>query len=150
MRVLLACLLFAATLSAQSPVREVPDIASWGTAAVNPVLSAVRAARSSDPTCQFSRLLVSEGIGNGVSMLIKHFVTSPRPCAGCAADGMPSGHAMNSVIGVSGGWRYIGFSIGTAELRVAANRHTWKQVGAGLLLGAGAETAGRLLVHCSS
>lgn len=156
MKALLLILLLAVPLAAQEPVREVPDIASWATAAVNPSLAAYRAIRSDDPKCYLSQLLVQEGLANGLGLLLKHFLAgseAERPCLGCARDGMPSGHSWNSVIGSTSGtgWRVAvgaSFAVGTAGLRVTANRHTTKQVAVGLLLGSGAELAGKTLVRC--
>jgi membrane-associated phospholipid phosphatase len=127
-------------------VRPVPDVASYATAAVNPTAAVLEAWRAPSRACAFERLALSEAIGNGVTLTVKHFVTSPRPCLGCAPDGMPSGHTMNSAIGFS--WRYgFAFTVGTAALRVAAHRHTPKQVFVGMVIGLGAEAAGRL-VRC--
>jgi len=148
--------LSACPVWAQEPVSKVPDYASWGMAFANPSIAAYRALRSSDPKCYGSQLLVSELIANGGGLLLKHFFKGPdaaRPCVGCARDGMPSGHSWNSVIGSTSGtgWQIAvgaSFAVGTAGLRVDANRHTSKQVAFGLLLGAGAEGAGKALVRC--
>lgn len=121
------------------------DGVSWGTAFVNPTVAVVKAWQSDDKKCRLGRLALSEGILNGVSLTLKHFIVSPRPCLGCAPDGMPSGHSGNSVIG-SSSWNFgIVFAASTGALRMEANRHTPKQVAAGLLVGAGAELAGRLI-----
>jgi membrane-associated phospholipid phosphatase len=123
------------------------DWASYGTAFVNPTVATIEALRSEQKTCRLGRIALSEGIANGLGLTMKHFILSPRPCLGCAPDGFPSGHSANSMIG-SGGWRYgIVFGAATGSLRMEANRHTPTQVAAGLLLGAGAEFAGRL-IHC--
>ncbi len=127
-------------------VRRVPDVASYATAAINPTWAAVDAWRSPERLCRFERLALSEAIGNGVALTLKHFIVSPRPCLACAPDGFPSGHTMNSAIGLSDHWRMgVGFTVGTAGLRIAARRHTVWQVTAGALLGLSAEAAGRLI-----
>lgn len=150
-------LLCASPVAAQEPVVEGPDVASWATAFVNPTLAAIRAIRAPDPMCRLSRLMVAESIGNGATLLIKHFAPSPRPCLGCAANGMPSGHSMNSVIGAASGWRVdigfgvsVGAAVATGGMRAAANRHTKTQVVVGWLIGAGAEALSYRLVHCES
>lgn len=153
MKALLLVLLLSVPLAAQQPVREVPDVASWATAAVNPAIGVWRAVHAPDPMCRLSQLGLAELIGNGTVLLIKHFVTSQRPCAGCRADGMPSGHSMNSVIGLgsSRGWRIgvsIGLAVGTGGLRSAANRHTAPQVAVGLGIGVGADALSHLIVRC--
>lgn len=153
MKALVGVLLLSGTLSAQTvEVRSLPDAVSWATAAVNPGVAAYKAIRSPEPKCQLSRLLVAEALGNGPALLLKRFVSSPRPCAGCAPDGMPSGHSMNSVIGIdSTGWALgASFAVGTGALRVAAHRHTKTQVVAGLLLGGVAEWASYRIVKCAS
>lgn len=145
---ILAVLLLAAPAAAQVPVAPIADWASYGTAIVNPTLAAVDAWRSPARTCRFGQLAISELVGNGVALTLKHFVVSPRPCLGCVADGMPSGHTMNSTIGFSSRWKVgVIFSLATAELRTDAHRHTPWQVAAGAALGVGAEAAGHLL-HC--
>lgn len=133
-------------------VRSLPDAISWATAAVNPSVAVYKAIRSPEPICQLSRLLVAEGIGNGLTFFGKRFITSPRPAAGLMPDGMPSGHSMNSVIGIdSTGWALGGsFAIGTGALRVVAQRHTKTQVVMGLLLGGVAEWASYRIVKCAS
>lgn len=132
---------------AQEPVKQWADVASYGTAAINPTVAAVEAWRSSSRGCRLGRLALSEAIGNGVTLAMKHWLVSPRPCLGCLPDGNPSGHSVNGSIGMlSSRW---GFSaaVATGVLRHEANRHTWRQVGAGLLVGVGSEAAGRL-IHC--
>ena len=118
---------------------------SWATAFVNPTVAAVDALKSEQKGCRLARLALSEAIGNGVTIVLKHVIESPRPCVGCAADGFPSGHTANSFIGVSG-WRY-GFAFGftTGQLRRDAHRHTFPQVLAGAAIGIGSEFAGRVV-----
>lgn len=142
-------LFLAAPVSAQVPVQPVPDVLSYGTAAVNPSIAVYKALRSSDRWCELSRLGVSELIGNGVALTVKRYVHSERPCLGCAPDGMPSGHSMNGAIGAfsSGGWG-IAFALPTPFLRVEAHRHTKKQAVLGTLLGLGADALGHLIVKC--
>jgi membrane-associated phospholipid phosphatase len=147
--VVLACLFWAASAFAQKPIEPIADWVSYGTFAVNPTIAAVHALQSPNRRCAFERLALSEAIGNGVSLTLKHFIVSPRPCLGCVPDGMPSGHTMNSAIGFSTNWQVgLAFTLGTAELRVAAHRHTPWQVLAGAAIGIGAESAGHLL-RCS-
>ena len=137
--------LIAAPAFAQEPVNRWADGVSWGTAMVNPTLAVVDAIRAPNTKCKLGRLALSEAIGNGVTLTLKHFVVSPRPCLGCAADGFPSGHSMQSTIGASG-WRFgATFAATTGGLRMQAHRHTGWQVAAGLAIGAGAEFAGRLI-----
>jgi hypothetical protein len=145
----------ASPVAAQVEVERGPDLASWATMSVNPTLATIRAIRSEHPKCELARLAVSEAIGNVTVLTVKHFVVSPRPCLGCDNHGTPSGHSMNGALGFASGWRVdigIGISLAaavvTAGLRVEANRHTRKQVIAGLLIGAGADLAGRALVRC--
>lgn len=146
-------LLCSSTVYAQQPVRDAADRVSWGTAGANPGAAAVAAWRSEHPACNLGRLAISEGIGNGITLAAKRSYESPRPCLGCAPDGFPSGHAMNAAIGSStawgGGWRgkliATGLVIVTGYLRHDANRHTWRQVAAGALIGFGAEAAGQLI-----
>lgn len=138
--------------SAQTAPNVVPwaDVASYVTAAADPSIAVVTALRSVDPKCRLLRLGVSEAIGNGLTLTLKQLVTSPRPCSGCAADGMPSGHTMNGTIGFSSKWQVgLAFALGTAELRTGAHRHTPMQVAAGAAIGAFAEWAGRAWVHCA-
>lgn len=148
-RLLLLLCLFAAPLCAQEPVNPWADAASWGTALVNPSVAAVKAARGADPWCHLGQLGLSELIGNGSVMALKHFIVSPRPCAGCDSRGMPSGHSMNSVLGVSSNWRFgLFFSLGTVQLRQEAHRHTRWQTAAGAALGGLSELAGQKLLQC--
>lgn len=131
---------------AQQPVVRWADWASYGTAAVNPTRAAVDAFRAEHRWCQLGRLALSEGVGNGVTLALKHVIRSPRPCVGCRADGMPSGHSMNSVVGFSRHWQLgAAFAWGTQALRGEANRHTVPQRLAGLAIGVGAELTGRLI-----
>lgn len=155
---LVLLLLVPATVAAQEPVVKWADWVSYGTAAVNPAMATYEAFKSETPKCRLGRLALAEGIGNGVALTIKHFVRSERPCLGCAPDGMPSSHTMNSFIGIdapgpASGWGVrmgIGIAMGgtTAGLRVVGNRHTPTQVLVGALLGIGAEAASRALVPC--
>jgi len=145
----LLLLLWPRVVFAQAPVVQWADWVSYGTAAVNPAIGVVSAWRSDQRWCRLGQIGISELVGNGSTLAIKHFVRSARPCLDCPADGMPSGHSMNSVIGVSQydlglrlGWT---FSWGTQQLRGEAHRHTKTQRAAGLLIGAGAEFAGHLL-----
>lgn len=132
---------------AQEPVKKWADVASYGTAAINPTVGVVEAWRSSSRGCRLGRLALSEAIGNGVTLAMKHWLVSPRPCLGCLPDGNPSGHSVNGSIGMfSSRWGFSA-SVATGVLRHEANRHTWRQVGAGLAIGAGAEAAG-LLIRC--
>ena len=145
-RVLLVLLLLAAPVHAQEPVVRWADWASWGTAAANPTIAVVRAARSESPKCRLAQLALSEAVGNGATFAVKHLVASPRPCLGCAPDGMPSGHTANSAIGFSRHWQLgLAFTLGTAALRTDANRHTKEQVFWGAVLGFTGEAAGHLL-----
>lgn len=155
MMLVVAMLTLAVPAAAQEEVQTWPDAISWGTAAFNPAMAVWRATRSSDPKCRLSQLLVSEGIGNAVAFTLQRFIISPRPCLGCRPNGAPSAHSMNSVIGITSGWRVdigfgvgVGAAIGTAAGRVAARRHTKAQVIEGLLLGAASEWVGRSLVKC--
>jgi len=136
-------------LVAQLAVAPVPDIASYATAAINPTIAAVQAWKSAHRACRFGQLAIAEAVGNGAALTLKHFVVSPRPCAGCLSDGMPSGHTMNAAIGVSQGWRYgLALTVATGALRVDAHRHTPRQVLAGAGLGIGADFASRNLLRC--
>jgi membrane-associated phospholipid phosphatase len=140
--------LAARSASAQVPVPVAPwaDWASYGTALVNPVTAAVSALTSHDKVCRLGQLGISELVGNVATLTLKRLIVSPRPCLGCAPDGMPSGHTMNSTIGFSSRWKVgVLFSVGTAELRADAHRHTPWQVAAGAAIGVGAEAAGHLL-----
>jgi membrane-associated phospholipid phosphatase len=140
-------LLVATSASAQE-VRRLPDAVSWGTAAVNPTMAVVQALRSDTPTCRLLQLAISESVGNGLTLTLKHFIRSPRPCVGCPPDGFPSGHTMNATIGLSWNVRLgSGFAGGTGALRIAARRHTPWQVAGGLGLGLLAEGIGHLK-HC--
>jgi len=142
-------LLLTVSVAAQAPVRPVPDAISWATAFAMPSIAAWQAARGPEPKCKLTQLAVSEAIGNVAVLSLKHWIVSPRPCLGCAADGFPSGHSMNSVIGLSSGWRVgLFLAVGTGELRHAAERHTKSQIAAGLALGGLAEWAGQRLVRC--
>jgi membrane-associated phospholipid phosphatase len=140
-------LALAAPVAAQVPVDPAPDVLSYATAAVNPALSVIDALRSSDRGCRLARLALSEGIGNGLTLAIKHFVVSPRPCLGCTPDGMPSGHTMNSVLGTgTDHWQLgVAFAIATGSLRQAAHRHTLPQVLVGAGIGVLSESLGHLL-----
>lgn len=130
---------------AQQAVSSGPDWVSYGTAAVNPTIAAASAWRSSDRACRFGQLAISEAVGNVAALTLKHFIVSARPCLGCQPDGMPSGHTMNSWIGVSSSRWGFEASVATGSLRMAAHRHTALQVLAGTALGLGAEGAGHLL-----
>ena len=143
-------LVFVPTLGlAQVAVRPVPDVVSYATAFVSPAVAAVEAWRAPDRACRFSQLAMSEAFGNGLSLTLKHRIVSSRPCFGCAADGFPSGHTMNSAIGFSSHWQFgLTFALATAELRVAANRHTPLQVAAGAAIGVFADGIGRALIRC--
>jgi hypothetical protein len=135
------------------PVTEWSDWASYGTASANPSAAAVAAWRSASRGCLFARLALSEGVVNGLTLVAKHTYDSPRPCLGCAPDGMPSGHTANSVIGSAeawgGAWWHwfvaAGMAAATGWLRHDAYRHTWRQIAAGALLGTGAEAIGQLI-----
>jgi membrane-associated phospholipid phosphatase len=152
---LLACLFIPLLVHAQAPVKPWADWSSYGTAVGNPGAAAVDAWRSDRRGCNLARLALSEGVGNGITLWAKRTYDSPRPCLGCAPDGMPSGHTMNSVIGSSqwgGGlkpWQHYliagGLVAATGWLRHDANRHTWRQIAAGAVLGVGAEAAGHLI-----
>ncbi len=91
-------------LYAQQPVEKWADWSSYPTAVVNPASAAVEAWRSEHRSCRLARLAISEGAGNGITLWAKKSYDSPRPCLGCAPDGMPSGHTMNSVIGSGSAW----------------------------------------------
>lgn len=143
----------APAAGAQEAVRPVPDVVSYGTAAINPSIALWKALHSSDKLCQLSRLGVAEIVGNGATLTIKRLrfghPDAERPCAGCTPDGDPSGHSMNGAIGAfSSGWG-ISFALPTPWLRVEANRHTKTQAVKGTLLGLGAEAFSHLIVKCS-
>lgn len=144
--VVIALWFLATPAAAQPPVEPWANWASYGTALVNPAIAAVDAWRSPHRGCRLGQLAISELVGNAASMTLKHFLVSPRPCLGCGSDGMPSGHTMNSTIGVTARWKVgVLFTVATAELRTDAHRHTPWQVAAGAALGFGAEAAGHLL-----
>ncbi len=137
--------LFGNRINAQA-VNRLPDAISWGTAFTNPTLAIVDAIRGPQTKCHLARLALSEAVGNGLTIGLKHLIVSPRPCVGCGVDGFPSGHTMNSTIGFSRDWRVgLSFTLGTAILRHEAHRHTSQQVLAGALVGIGAESIGRLV-----
>jgi membrane-associated phospholipid phosphatase len=139
-------LALAAPAAAQVPISPAPDVLSYATAVINPALGVVDALRAADRGCRLARLALSEGIGNGLALTLKHFIVSPRPCLGCLPDGMPSGHTMNSVIGVSSHWQLgVAFTLETGALRQAAHRHTLPQVLAGAGIGVLSESVGHLL-----
>lgn len=148
MRRFLLALLVAFNVSptyAQEPVRRWADWASYGTAIVNPTMAVADAIKAPDTRCRLTRLALSEVVGNTLSLTLKHFIVSPRPCLGCDPDGMPSGHTMNATIGASS-WRGGAlFSISTADLRIAARRHTRWQTMAGAGIGILGEASGRLI-----
>lgn len=132
------------------PVVKWADWAGYGTAVVNPSIAVYQAFKSDSPKCRLGQLLISEAIGNGTALTVKHFVHSERPCFNCLADGMPSGHSMNGAIGAfSSGWG-IAFALPTPFLRVAAHRHTRTQVVAGTLLGLAADWSGQHLLKCGA
>lgn len=149
MKTLVLLLLLVASPAVAQSVVPWADWTSYATAAVNPTIATIHAARSGDALCQLSRLGVSELVGNAITLTTKRLVTSPRPCLGCASDGMPSGHTANSAIGFSSGWQIgLAFTLATAELRTAAHRHTPWQVAAGAGIGLFSEWAGHALVKC--
>lgn len=136
-------LLSASPLYAQQPVTKWADWSSYGTAAVNPALAAWDARHD---RCKLARLAVQESIGNGLTLALKHRIVSVRPCVGCAPDGFPSGHTMNSLIGFSRNWKVgLAFGLATAELRNEANRHTPWQILAGAGVAVAAEASGYLI-----
>lgn len=151
--VLMFLLISSSAGAQQLPVRAWSDWSSYGTAVGNPGAAAVAAYRSEHPACNLGRLALSEGIGNGLTLAAKHSFASPRPCLGCAPDGMPSGHTMNSAIGSWTAWGHgwkgkllsAGLVASTGFLRHDANRHTWRQIAAGALIGFGSEAAGQLI-----
>ncbi len=149
-----ALLLLAQMVSAQPPppdtrppVEPIADWASYATAFANPAIAAVDAWRSEHRWCKLGQLGISELTGNLSVFALKHFIVSPRPCLGCAADGDPSGHSMNAMVGFTAHNWGIGLSFGlaTGGLRYEAHRHFRSQIAKGLLLGALAEGAGHLL-----
>lgn len=151
--VILAC---ASSASAQDlPVIKWADWASYGTAVVNPAVAAYKALKSDNPKCKIGQLVISEVIGNGVSLGVKRWrhgePEAVRPCAGCEPDGFPSGHTTNGTIGaLENGWAVgASFAIGTGALRRIANRHfiRW-QVAAGWLLGIASDWAGHYFLKC--
>jgi hypothetical protein len=143
----LLLLLLSAKVEAQDkPVVDWADKTSYATAATSPSASLIEAVRGESKKCDLLKLGLKEVLANGVGITIKHFVVSPRPCLGCPPDGMPSGHTWNSFIGND--WRFaLSFGITTGVLRHTANRHTWKQVAAGALLGVGSDVAGELIMN---
>lgn len=150
---LVVALVVAAPAAAQVAVAPIPDAISYGTAAANPTRVVVDVLRSDGDTpakaCRLAQLAVSEAIGNAVAIALKAIVVAPRPCAGCAPDGMPSGHTLNSAIGLqAGGPRAIAFVVATGALRIAAHRHTPTQVVAGAAAGLVADRLGRVVVRC--
>ncbi len=146
-----ACLAVPHVASAQEPVAMVPEVVSFGTAAVNPVMAAVKALRSEHRVCHLGQLAIAEAIGQTATLTMKHFINSPRPCIGCDPDGMPSGHSMNSAIGSSWNWKYsFAFSLSTMELRRLAHKHTLPQVLAGAGIGWASELIGQNLLRCQA
>lgn len=138
-------ILMGVSARAQQPVQKFPDVVSYGTALINPTVAMVDAWRSPSRGCHFARLALSEAVGNGIALTMKHFIVSPRPCLGCAPDGMPSGHTMNSAMGIfSSQWGFTA-TIATGVLRHEAKRHTWQQIAMGAAVGVGSEAAGRLI-----
>lgn len=160
MRTLLVVLLLSVPLSAQQrPVREWADWSSYGTAAANPAGALQAALHGDHKACDLARLALREGVGNGVTLGLKHIYygqpSAVRPCFGCAPDGNPSGHTMNSVIGSSTAWsglhgwtRWVvvaSTAAATGLLRHESFRHFWDQIGKGALVGVAAEASGYLL-----
>jgi membrane-associated phospholipid phosphatase len=153
--------LWPTAVVAQEPVVKWADYTSWGTAPVNAVWAAVDAARGERPWCHLGQLAISELLGNGVTIGLKHLVHSPRPCTGadpsCKPDGMPSGHTMNAFLGFDHDRPASGYGvsvaiplaagIGTGILRGVAKRHTHTQIVIGAFVGLGSDQAGHLL-HC--
>ena len=163
MKIIVAVLavLLSAPAWAQESVQPIPDKISWATAAVNPAIAVIRAFQSDHTQCALWKLATTGGVASA-GLIAQHFIKSPRPCAGsgsagCEGNGNPSMHSAFGVVGVSQGiphgWGVafsVSMSVGTAGLRVDANRHTPKQVAMGLLWGGLAELAGQKLVRCES
>lgn len=137
------------------PVNKWADWSSYGTAGVNVTIGVIDAWQSERRGCHLAQLLLSEGVGNGTALTVKHYVRSPRPCISCPPDGMPSAHTMNGIIGINqthkaSSWKgrlIVGVTAATLTgvLRWQANRHTWEQIGWGALLGVGAELSGQII-----
>lgn len=146
---LTVCLIWlfcSSTVWAQE-VKRGPDAISYGLAAVNPALGIIQAIRAEDTKCQLAQLGVSAAIGESLAFTMQHFLVSARPC--CDGNGMPSAHALSSSLGASWNWKVSwAFSLGTAEARVAAHRHTRTQALAGVGLGLLSEWAGQTIVRC--
>lgn len=146
LKTLLVVVLLVVPVRAQEPVNPVLDKLSYATAFVNPAVAGWKAVRSEHPKCKLARLAIAEAVGNTSTLLVKHYVPSPRPCLGCPADGLPSGHTMNSAIGNSSEWALgASFVWGTGALRHESKRHTWKQVALGAFIGVMSDQAGQLL-----
>lgn len=155
MKALALVLLLAVPCAAQEPVSRPLDIISWGTAAINPAVGIVKAWKSPDPKCQFSRLIVS-GSTVGIGFIAQRYIRSPRPCEGLPGcqkgNGGPSTHAWAAQVG-AGSWRLqysIPIGAATPVLRVAAHQHTPWQAGLGMLLGLGGEALSHWAIRCES
>lgn len=140
-----------AALPAHAEDDRLADVASYVTAGVNLGSDVVQAVRADRRRCALGQLGLRWGLGNGAVLLTKHVVRSPRP-DGSDAHGFPSGHTMNAALGQRG-WRWqlgVGLTVGTAGLRMAADKHTWWQTAAGAGYGVLADWAGRRFVPCGS
>lgn len=158
MRTVIVLLLLALARPATAqplPVNKWADWSSYGTAGVNVTIGVVDAWQSERRGCHLAQLALSEVVGNGTALGVKHYVRSPRPCIGCPPDGMPSAHTMNGIIGINqphpaASWKgrvLVGVTAAvlTGFLRWQANRHTWEQIGWGAVLGVGAELSGQII-----
>lgn len=77
------------------------------------------------------------GTANGSALVLKYFIHETRP-DGSDTQSFPSEHTANAFAAT--GWNMsisIPLAMAAGELRTAANRHWWRDVGAGALLGLG-------------
>ncbi len=77
------------------------------------------------------------GTANGSALVLKAFIHETRP-DGSDNQSFPSEHTANAFAAT--GWNAsisIPLAMAAGELRTAANRHWWRDVGAGALLGLG-------------
>lgn len=140
-RLLLALLLIAAPVSAQSRTADVAsNVAVYSAIGLDAVHSFQSADRSDAFLCQGIRL----GSTIAVAEVLKRVVQKDRPDHSDRKS-FPSMHT--GVAMASAGWRWsigVPLAIGTGGLRIAANKHDYIDV----LAGAGIGYASRFLGPC--
>lgn len=151
---LVIVLLSASEANAQSNYQKVNDVISYGTLFTGITFDTIESFKCANK----SKCLIRQGIKDGsvilTSELIKHYYPVNRPCfPNCGIDNpmadVPSEHTALGFASINSNQFVVTMSlaVGTGIARHESNKHDWRGVAVGMLIGSAANWATNKWIH---